>query len=376
MSPRIAIGAIGFDGTGVGGLNRYTDEVLRSLLGGGAGEGAVAYTSVPTRSAAYAAEVRVAASPRYVRNDLVGNSLRLAWHQLRLPGLLREDGADVFYSPVPEGMLRPALPQVITVHDLLPLHYPAVYPRLRHYFRLVLPRLVRASRAVVVDSAATERDLREMVGCKEVPIHVVYPGCSAETFRPAPQERIAEVRARFGLGEYLLFVGEARPYKNLARLIEAFSRTCLTGLQLAIVGGIGPRDGGVRELPSRFGVGERVRFLGRQPDAELAALYSGAEAFVFPSLYEGFGIPPLEAMACGCAVVASDAASIPEVCGEAACYIDPHDVDSIAAGMERVVGDSVLRRRLREAGLSRAARFSYRLAGDQIRTVLRTAVEG
>jgi glycosyltransferase involved in cell wall biosynthesis len=173
------------------------------------------------------------------------------------------------------------------------------------------------------------------------------------------------------VGEYLLSVGETRPYKNIPRLLEAFARLDAPGLDLVLVGRHDPRERDLRALAERLGVGGRVRFLGFVPDEQLAALYSGAVAFVFPSLYEGFGIPLLEAMACGCPVVTSDLASMPEVCGEAAVYVDPSDADAIAAGMASVVGDREMSAALARRGLERAARFSYRSAAESILEVLR-----
>jgi glycosyltransferase involved in cell wall biosynthesis len=368
--PRTGVGTIALDPGVPSGLNRYSMEVLRALLADGE-DGIVAYVSSSPLHRDLGAAARLVNSPRLAQSNFSGNLLRLLWHQMRLPAAVKQDGLDVFYSPVPEGMLAPKCPQVVTVHDLLPLHFPEVYPRLRHYCRYVLPRILDASAAIIVDSESTARDLRAAGLVNGLPMHVVYPGFDAPAFRPAGDDEVSEVRQAFGLGDYVLAVGEARPYKNIRRLIEAFARVEVPSLQLVIVGKIGSRDRGILQAAAEFGVEDRVRFLGFVPDEQLAALYTGALAFVFPSLYEGFGIPPLEAMACGCAVVASNAASIPEVCGEAALYVDPLDVDSIAAGIQRVVLDSNLRGSLIRAGAEQVRCFSYAQVASAIRSIVR-----
>jgi glycosyltransferase involved in cell wall biosynthesis len=368
--PRIGVGAVALDPRRPSGLNRYTLEILRAFRADG-DDSLVAYVSSAELSSRLVGTARLVDAPVLARSDFTGNLLRLLWHQVRLPPAVDRDDLDVFYSPVPEGMLLPRCPQVVTVHDLLPLRFPEVYPRLQHYFRHVLPRILRSSAAIIVDSESTASDLRSRGLANGVPVEVVYPGYDAESFRTVSAERVAQVSRDYGLSEYLLAVGEMRPYKNIRRLIEAFARADLEGVQLAIVGRIGPRDRAILNTAADHGVAERVKFLGFVPDDGLAALYTGALAFVFPSLHEGFGIPPLEAMACGCPVVASRAASIPEVCGAAAVYVDPYDVDSMAAGMEKVVADSALRRSLGRMGVEQASRFSYGTAVVTIRSILK-----
>jgi glycosyltransferase involved in cell wall biosynthesis len=361
----IAVGAAILDPARSSGLDRYTDEVLRALLT--RHPSLVAYTSAEPllrQHPGQARRVRAAVSG----NDFRGNLLRLLWHQLALPAALRRDAAAVFYSTVAEGMLRPPCAQVITIHDLIPLLYPEHSPRQKHYFRHVLPRLVRASRAVIVDSEATRADVARLLPVDETPLHVVYPGYGAGTFRPRPEPEVERFRTERGLGDFVLAVGETRPNKNLPRLIRAFARLPRRDLTLLVVGRI--FDAELLNLPLVHGIADRVHFLGRVTDDELAALYAAAGVFVFPSLYEGFGIPPLEAMACGCPVVVSRAASIPEVCGDAAVYVDPADTGCIARGIAQVLGDSELRAGLRHRGLERVKQFGYGRAADRILEIL------
>lgn len=365
----IAVGAITCDEPASGGIQRYTREVLRELLR--RDPDLIAFVASPRVHAGHPLQTRLVTPERLTRGNFTGNLLRLLWHQAVLPGALRREGASVFYSTVPDGMFAPPCPQVVTIHDLIPLRFPQSSPRQRHYFRFLVPKLIDASAAVITMSDATRQDLQRFYGIAGDRVHVVHQGYRAEVFRPLEDERDAGIRARYGLGEYLLTVGEMRPYKNLPRLLEAFARLRAPGLQLALAGRASPREVDLPALAASLGIADRVAFLGFVPDETLAALYRGAQAFVFPSLYEGFGIPPLEAMACGCPVVSSKLAAIPEVCGDAALYVDAEEVDSLVVGMERVLSDSALRAMLRQRGLERAAGFTYAGAAEKILEVLR-----
>lgn len=358
------MGAVSYDERDPGGLNRYTHEVLGALLR--LEPDLIAYATSPALVADHGDSVRRVPMRFLSESNFRGNLSRLVWHQTALPVLLRRAGASLFYSTVPEGMIAPVCAQVVTIHDLLPLHFPETYPRLSYYFRYLLPHVVRASAAIVVTSQATERDVRRFFRVYDKPVHVVYQGFKQETFHPQTTETAEAARKRYGLSEFVLSVGETRPYKNIRRLIEAFAQLDVPGLQLAIVGKTNKMDKEVLELPRGLGIAGRVRFLGYVPDQDLAALYGAAAVFVFPSLYEGFGIPPLEAMACGCPVVASHAASIPEVCGDAAVYVDPLNVDSIAQGIAQVVNDCSIGEALRRRGLNQVTRFSYTSAAEQL----------
>jgi glycosyltransferase involved in cell wall biosynthesis len=368
-APAIAVGAVACDPTVPGGLNRYTTELLPRLL---ESDGAVyAYGAAPALRSRTGGDLRMVSLPALARGDFVGNFLRMVWHQTALPADLKRRGARLFYSPVADGMLFPVCPQVTSVPDLIPLLFPESSPRLKYYYKHVLPRIVRASAAVITLSQASREDIRRLYGLEEERIHVVYPGYPTETFRPGSAERVDAVRRRHGLGDYVLSVGETRPYKNVPRLLEAFSLVRRPALKLVVVGRHVGRGIDLRSLARSLGIEDRVVLLGTVADDELAALYSGARAFAFPSLYEGFGIPALEAMACGCPVLASRAASLPEVCGDAALYIDPYDTRDIAQGLEQMLSDPALRASLSQRGLLRAARFSYGETARQVMAVLR-----
>lgn len=365
----LALGAGPYGGGAPSGIQRFVGGMLEAVLQ--AEPGAVVFTGSRGVLARWPAQSRRVRLPAFSTATSLGNMARMVWHETTLPRALRRMRPGAYFSPVPEGMTRPPVPQVVTVHDVIPLRFPETAPRLARYYRTVLPRILEASAAVVAVSAATAREVREFYGLEDKPVHVVHQGYRSDLFRPVEASRVGAVRARHGLGDYVLSVGEARPYKNLRRLFEAFARVEIPGLDLVVVGSLDRRDPGLAELPARLGIGHRVRFLGRVGDDELAALYAGARAFVFPSLLEGFGIPPLEAMACGCPVVASRAASLPEVCGEAAVYVDPLDVDSIAEGICRTVSDDCLRADLARKGLERAATFSYERAAEEVLEIVR-----
>jgi glycosyltransferase involved in cell wall biosynthesis len=260
--------------------------------------------------------------------------LDLAWYPHVLPH--RAKGADVLHCPTYRGPVRSRVPVVVTVHDLAVFRHPEAFPPwTRTYSRVVVPRVARAARIVAVVSEFTATELETLLHVPRERIHVV-PNAAAEAFTESgPREE----------GDYVLAVGTLEPRKNLARTIEAAQRL---GVELRVAGA--PGWGGVEAR------GDGVRWEGEVGDDELARLYRGALCVAYPSLYEGFGIPVLEAMACGAPVVTSRGGATEEVAGGAAVLVDPEDVSSIAAGIE----DAIARRgELRAAGLRRVAAYSW-----------------
>jgi len=270
---------------------------------------------------------------------------------------------------------------VYTLHDLTFLTRPTEHTldnRL-HSLRGLARGLARGGRLIAV-SECTRRDAVRLIGVPEAEIDVVHPAVSAR-FRPAPAPAVEAVRRRLGLDQpYVLTVGTLEPRKNLAGLIAAFGLLPerLRGERLLVAAG-GPGWGSLRveELAASAGVADRFRRLDRVADEDLPALCSGAELFAYPSFYEGFGLPPLEAMACGAPVVASRAGALPEVVGEAGVLVDPHDPASIRDGLASLLDDPARRRRLAEAGLARAATFSWeRTARETLAVYGRAAAAG
>jgi glycosyltransferase involved in cell wall biosynthesis len=285
------------------------------------------------------------------------------------------DGLDVYHATahaVPAGLVAPL---VFTIYDLSFLTHPDCHTLDNRFLCLTgLARAAAAGARMVAISEATRQDARRLLALRDVT--VVYPAAH-ERFRPQEPAAVAEVLARHGLARpYVLSVGVLEPRKNLAGLVEAFGRLVdQPAVTLAVAGPTGWLDGDPRGLAAASGRAERIRFLGEVPAEDLPALYSGAEVLAYPSLYEGFGLPVLEAMACGTPVVASRVASLPEVVGEAGILVDP-EPDAIAAGMRELLGDRRRRDELAAAGLARAATFSWRRAASATLELYRRAAAG
>jgi glycosyltransferase involved in cell wall biosynthesis len=285
------------------------------------------------------------------------------WTHLRLSWEMAARPPDVLFVPAHVLPLVHPRRSVVTVHDLGYLYYPQAHTRwARMYLQWSTAYNARSAAHVIADSQATKRDLIQHCGAPPEKVTVIYPGWDS-TFAPVRDvARLAAVCERYGIAApYVIYVGTLQPRKNLTGLLDAFSNLVCQGrdLHLAIVGKKGwlyePLFARVREL----GLEERVHFTGYVPQADLPALLSGARAFVLPSLYEGFGFPVLEAMACGTPVVCSDVASLPEVAGDAAILVNPHNTAQLTQALLRVLVDDALRHDLAERGLRQAARFSW-----------------
>jgi glycosyltransferase involved in cell wall biosynthesis len=300
------------------------------------------------------------------------------WTHARLSAELARRPPDVLFVPAHSLPLLHPSASVVTVHDLGYLFFPDEHTRTSRLARDLANRwsASQALRTIAV-SAATRDDL---VGRYRVPrgrIDVVHHGHDP-SFRPVEDPaRLESVTARYGLdAPYFLFVGTLQPRKNYERLLSAFdqfsSRSRSTHL-LALVGSAGWQVARLERALARNGARDRIRRLGYVPDADLPALLSGAVALTLPSLYEGFGLPALEAMASGTPVLASNTSSLPEVVGNAGLLVDPLDVGALADALRRLATDGELRRELARRGLRRAARFTWQRAADETLAVLRKA---
>lgn len=317
------------------------------------------------------------------RDQLPPVSERATIHDIRLPRLwthLRlgptswRTRPHVLFVPahvVP--LLHP--PTVVTIHDVGYRAFPETHPaRRRLELELTTRWNLRAARHVITISHATKRDLINWYGADPDRITVTHHGCSSIFAPPADPRVVAAVTAHYGLGQrpYLLYIGTVQPRKNLSRVIDALALTIAAGydLDLVIVGKRGWLSEPIERRAGELGIANRVHFTGFVADADLPALLAGALAFVFPSLYEGFGMPVVEAMACGTPVITSNSSSLPEIAGDAALLVDPLDTNAIAAAIMRLNDDHDLRATLRQRGLARARLFNWETCARQTLAVL------
>ncbi|MDW8067965.1 MAG: glycosyltransferase family 1 protein [Anaerolineae bacterium] len=303
---------------------------------------------------------------------------RVLWEQLAQGRALQAVGADLVHGPVFVGPLAAPCPVVITVHDLSFLRYPHLFrPANRLYLRLFTRLSVRRARRVIAVSNHAARETVRLLGVAREKLRVVYHGVDP-IFRPLPPEEVAAFRARRGLPErFVLFVGTLEPRKNLVRLIEAFARAGVdAGADLVLVGARGWYDEEVFAAVERWRLSSRVHFPGYVPNDELPLWYNAAWVFAYPSLYEGFGLPILEAQACGTPVLTSSVSALPEAAGNGALMVDPYDPEAIADGLHRLLTDRMLREELRQRGLEHATRFSWARTAAETVAVYQEAIAG
>jgi glycosyltransferase involved in cell wall biosynthesis len=284
----------------------------------------------------------------------------VAYFPVRLPRRARRLRLDVLHCPAPLAPLRSTVPTVVTAHDILALDHPEWFTRaLALHSRLVLAPVLRRAACVLVPSTYTRDRLVARLGVQRERMRLAPLGVDPQF---SPGDPPPGLRDRLGLeGAYLLTVGTLQPRKNVESALRAFERLVSAGAdqRLALVGGRGWRDEALAELIRRSPAADRIVVTGRVSDDELVGLYRAADCFVYPSRYEGFGLPPLEAMACGTAVVSSNRTSLPEVVGDAALLVDPDDVDAIERALSELLSSRELRDKLVERGRRRAAEFSW-----------------
>jgi glycosyltransferase involved in cell wall biosynthesis len=306
----------------------------------------------------------------------------ILWFWTEARGAILKDNLDVFWSAlyIPSLSVPSNVAKILTVHDLESRLYPQTMS-LKTYWghRLLVWPSVRQADRIVSDSASTARDLQSILKVSEAKIDVIHLGVDS-AYKPQDREKAAQyIASKYGVSKhYALAVGTVQPRKNLVTLIEAMKivRDRAEGsFQLIVAGARGWKNTKLDETIRHLGLtGEDIRFLGFVPEEDLPMLYSGSCSFVFPSLYEGFGLPLVEAMACGAPVVASNSSSIPEVVGDAALLVPPTQPEAFAEAILRVRSDSDLRNEMIEKGLRRAASFRWDIAARKLLECMRRTV--
>jgi glycosyltransferase involved in cell wall biosynthesis len=295
--------------------------------------------------------------------------------QVRIPLALRREQVTLFHAPHYVLPRLVSCPSVVTIHDCIHLMFPEYLPnRLAlSYARASIRTAARRSTRVLTVSESSKKDILRFVDLPPEKIDVIYNAYD-ERFGEVPgEEEVARVRERYQLeGEFMLYAGNVKPHKNLERLIEAFAivrRRGVEHVKLVLIGDDISKYASLRRAVHRHQLHQHVRFLGYLPEQTLAVMYRLASVFAFPSLYEGFGLPPLEAMASGTPVVTSNVSSLPEVTAEAALLVDPYDPEAIADGLMRALTDADLRRDLIARGLERARQFSWEASTRRVRAI-------
>ncbi|MDR9401945.1 MAG: glycosyltransferase family 1 protein [Halothece sp. Uz-M2-17] len=288
---------------------------------------------------------------------------RLWWTQQQLPNLYHQLNASLLFSPVPEAPLYSPCRYVVTVHDLIPLRYPRWSSPLTPYFRVYIPQVLKQAEHIICNSQATADDIIQFWNIPAKKITPILLAYNQQHFTPAatPQHQ-----------NYFLYLGRHDPHKNVQRLLQAFSQVSLSDTKLWLGGPTDDRyTPKLKQQVAALELRDRVRFLDYIPYDHLPDLIRGATALVFPSLWEGFGLPVLEAMGCGTPVITSNCASLPEVAGDAAILIDPTNTDEMTNAMTTIAKNSHLRSELRKQGLKRASQFSWEKTGQATVEVLR-----
>lgn len=351
---------IGFNAIGMlshaSGLGVYTRSVLQHLLREG-----IDVKLFLSNSSSYR-DAKVEQVPIPQGTNLFTKALNAIGTQAILPQYMRRYGISVCVSPSPfHGLIAPPAPQITVVLDLISLHFPGLRGWSKYYYRCMLPSIIDASAKLIAISEFTRQDIIQTYGTAPNKIETVYLGYDHDFFHPLPSTK--EIPRRYGLDNYFLYVGDQGPRKNLHRLIAAFaeSNAQTEGFTLAVAGRHDNRNSPpLPQYAETLGISDKVAFLGYVPLLDLPALYRGARALTFVSLYEGFGLPSLEAMACGTPVIGARTSCFPEIVKNGGLLVDPKNVSAISAAMDRLAEDDELHSKLVKNALNQAQGFSWR----------------
>ncbi len=292
-----------------------------------------------------------------------GHINRLNWTQFQLPKLYDRLNGKLLFSPIPEAPLFTKTQHIVTLHDLIPLRFFSRFSAMRLYCRYYVPQVLKQAKHILCDSEATAKDIVDFYQISASKIAVI-PLAYDET-----QFRFLDLPTQ----NYFLYLGRHQPYKNLPRMIAAFAAIANhSDSEFWIAGSIDNRyTADLVAQIKHLNLIDRVRFLSYVSDSELPRLINQAIALVFPTLWEGFGLPVLEAMACGTPVITSNLSSLPEVAGDAALLVDPYNEGAIVDAMNAILTDSQLRQQLRQQGLDRASQFRWHTTASQTAEILK-----
>lgn len=301
---------------------------------------------------------------------------RILWEQIVWPFEARKYGLDLLHSMAFVTPVWQPRPTMLTVYDLSFIHFPDRFPPLkRFYLQSQTRRSCRHARRVVTISESGRQDVHRYFDVPLEQIDVVQPGVD-ETFRPCQREEIDKFRERLQLpDQFLLHVGTLQPRKNIPILIDALARLDRPELPLVLVGGKGWQYTEIFERIAALGMNKQVRLTGYVPDEELPMWYNAASALLFPSVYEGFGLPIVQAMACGTPVIAADTSSIPEAAGDAALLFAPGDLETLVGHLSLVLDNEEQSATMRERGLAHSSQFTWKRAGEKMASSFLSALE-
>lgn len=353
------------------GLGVYTTNIIKGIESSLSTEDQLlVYTSTPEHFEE-SKKIQIVKTPKYMSPEYgkIGGLTRFIWNQVVLPFRVKKDKVDIIYSTTHHGMFLSPIKQILTVHDLLPIIFPGQHKLQYYYFKYILPLLLKKSSRLVTVSSNTKEDILKSYKFNKSKIDVVYNSFEKTHFKNSTSSKYKDM-----LGEYILFLGASYPHKNLIRTIKAFNKikTKHPDLNLVVAGGRADyKDQVMEHFKNDNEALNRVVFLDYIPYSDLPILYSNATLFIYPSLYEGFGIPPIEAMACGCPTIVSNTSSLPEVCNNASIYFNPEDINEISSTIINVLKDNQIQEDLIQKGYENCNRFSWDMSASKVYTLIK-----
>lgn len=302
-------------------------------------------------------------------NKIISDSkiLRIIWEQIILPLKSKKQQIDILHCPAHVIPLFSSQITVVTVHDLAFKLFPKTFRwQNRIYLNLIVPLSIKRADMIIAVSKNTKEDIVKEYGINPDKIKVIYNGVN-DKYKPIKNKKTTnKLKEKYKLPKnYILYLGTLEPRKNIKRLIKAFDKLNHNDLKLVIAGGKGWLYDDIFKLVKTLNLENKIIFTGYIDEEDIVPLYSSATIFIYPSLYEGFGLPPLEAMACGTPVITSNISSLPEVVGDAAITVDPYDINDIASSIRQILNNKILQEDLRKKGLQQAQKFSWEKTAEE-----------